>query len=366
MRKVLLLATLIATSGNSVLAVPYLDGNSPQAETKQSSGWHLPRLWGKKDVAPDPQFTYRPPAAAPPSTTQRITSALVDNRAVAGMRGWMGSANDASGPQEQANPLSLSHPTGPPTPSLMVSMAQIQEKQGDSDGARKLYLKALAANPKNVKTLRELGHFEDRQNHLADAERYYAEAANIDPQNAAVLNDLALCLARQNKLEQSAQLLDQAIALAPSKALFRNNMATVLMEMGQQHQAMGHLMAVHSPAASYFNMGHLLEKGGQLEAAAAHYAEAQRLDPNLQAAGAALARVAPQSPSQVPQTAMAPTAPSASSFSPQQQQAWQHSLQQQQHTPQQQAWPSESLPATIAKPASVEPDFGPRLLPPVD
>lgn len=345
MRKVLLCAALMATTGNCALAVPYFNSGTPDAPPQQeSSGWHMPQLWGKKPTAPEPQFIYQPPQAEQPSTTQRITSALVDNRAVAAARGWMGSGDNTE--QQEVNPLSLSAPTGPPTPSLLVSMAQMKEKQGDTKGARQVYMNALAAGPKNVKTLRELGHFEDRQNQLADAERYYSEAAKIAPQNPAVLNDLALCLARQNKLVPSAQVLDQAIALAPTKALYRNNMATVLMEMGQQHQAMGHLMAVHSPATAYYNMGHLLEKGGQGEAAAAHYTEALRLDPSLKAAEVALAKFAPQGQAAVPQTAM--VAPAEQSYGSQD------------------AWPSEPLRSTRATAATAEPQFGPRLLPPVD
>ncbi|WP_425399670.1 tetratricopeptide repeat protein [Aeoliella sp.] len=341
MRKVLI-ATLIATTGSFATAAPYFNSSTTPTPPKQeSSGWHLPKFWGKKEVAPEPQFMYQAPAPQP-STTQRITSALVDNRAVAAARGWMSSEGEAEAPKP--NPISLSTPTGPPTPSLMVAMAQVQEQQGDVEGARQVYMKALAAGPKNVKTLRELGHFEDRQNRLADAERYYAEAAKIDPQNPAVLNDLALCLARQNKLAPSAQLLDQAIALEPAKPLYRNNMATVLMEIGDQHRAMSHLMSVHPPAAAYYNMGHLLEKGGQNEAAAAHYAEALRLNPNLKAAATALAKIAPPSQTEVPQTAMAPAASQPAAAT-------------------QEAWPSEPLPNSTVKPAANEPQFGPRLLP---
>ncbi len=331
--------------------MPFFNNSEPataSADDSGSSGWKLPRWWGKKETPSDSQFFYQKPEP-PPSTTARITSAMTDNSAVRAARSWMAPDDKVELPKKP-DALSLSQPTGKPTPTLMVSLAQVRERQGDLDGARQMYQQALAAGPKRVATLRELGHFEDRQNRLADAERYYAEAAKFAPQNPAVLNDLALCLARQGKAEPSVSVLSQAIQLEPTKPLYRNNMATVLMELGAQHEAMQHLMAVHPPAAAYYNMAHLLEKGGQMEAAAAHYAEAARLDPSMTAAQSALARVAPAPQASVPQTAMMPAAPASvePQFGPQS------------------SWPSEPIAARVSERTTSPSDYGPRLLPPVE
>ncbi len=126
-------------------------------------------------------------------------------------------------------------------------------------------------------------------------------------------------------------------------------MATVLMELGDQHGAMQQLLAVHSPATAFYNMGHLLEKGDQHEAAAAHYSEAVRLDPAMSPAQAGLARLAQAMPTSVgvPQTAMAqPTL--EPSFGPQT------------------SWPSEAIAPRAPVRSPQEPSFGPRLLPPVE
>ncbi|MGI9455108.1 MAG: tetratricopeptide repeat protein, partial [Aeoliella sp.] len=189
----------------------------------------------------------------------------------------------------------------------------------------------------------ELGHFEDRQGRLVEAERYYQQATVCAPQETGALNDLALCLARQGKLEPSAEILHRAIRIEPTKALYRNNMATVLMELGEQQDAMLHLMAAHPPATAFYNMGHLLEKGGKLPAAAAHYAEATRLDPSMRAAQAAFARINPAA-QPVPQTAMATQPAPVASPTPQG------------------ARPSQPS----FTPAVSEPSFGPKLLPPTE
>ena len=349
MRNVILIAGLVTITGNLASAgMPYFHDSQQSASppvAQQPSGWKLPRLWGRKPATPDPQFFYRAPTA-PPTTTERISSAVTNNAAMQTARNWM-TPDPAAITQQEPDAISLSRPTGKPTPALIVGMAQMSEARGDAAGARQMYQQALAAGPKNVKTLREMGHFEDRQNRLADAERYYAEAARLAPQDPAVLNDMALCIARQGRAAPAAEVLSKAIRLAPTKPLYRNNMATVLMELGEQHEAMQHLLAVHPPAVAYYNMGYLLEKGEKTEAAAAHYAEAVRLDPSIGAAQAAVARLAPAQPTSTPQTAMAPAAP-ASSFDVDQ------------------VWPSEPLTPQTPSPSTKEPEFGPRLLPPVD
>lgn len=347
MRKVLLVTGLFVATGTSAIAVPVMNSGSTPAHVQQDAegSWKLPRMWGKKEEAPNPQFFYRQPKPQQ-TTTQKFTSAVTDNSMVQTAKDWM--TPDPKTPKvgPQSEPLPLSKEVTRPTPALMVSMAQIRERQGDIAGARQTYLQALAVNPKSVKTLREIGHFEDRQGQMTDAESYYAEAAKLEPTNAPVLNDLALCMARQGKLAPAVQVLDKAIRLDPSKPLYRNNMATVLMEMGEQHGAMQHLMAVHTPAAAYYNMGHLLEKGGQSEAAAAHYAEALRLDPTLSAAESALAKVIPNAENSIAQESyVAPQAP----LDPQT------------------IWPSEPITRPVStRSNAAEPEFGPQLLPPME
>jgi len=322
---------------------------SPSIAPAAKSGWGMPSfkvgsLWGKANS--EPPYLYQ--AQSPqPTTTQRVANAMTDNPVVNTARGWVAPNNSVptrpTAPKVES--MSISESIKNPTPSLYVSMAQVRESQNDAVGARRLYQQALAAGPEDVKTLREVGHFEDRQNRLSDAERYYSQAATIAPQDPATLNDLALCLARQGKLHPSVEVLHRAVRIEPGKALYRNNIATVLMEMGEQHEAMTHLMAAHKPAAAFYNMGHLLEKGEQTEAAAAHYAEAARLDPSMSAAANAVARLTPAVMEQkvAPQTAMRPQT--------------------------QASWSSTSVPTPAPQPQSQpthEPNFGPQLLPPLE
>ena len=139
------------------------------------------------------------------------------------------------------------------------------------------------------------------------AESLYQRAVSTNPQNAAALNDLGLCLAREGKLEPSVQVLEQAIHLQPDKSLYRNNAATVLVEMRQDQRALAHLAAVHNPAEANFNLGQLLVDRGRPADAATYFQAALQLNPGMQQAQDAIAKLGGQT--NVAVAAQAPAVP---------------------------------------------------------
>lgn len=376
-----LAATL--TVGSVVQGAPFFTSREaapPASRAEGDGGWKFPSLWRSKPT--ESQLAYQAPEPKR-SASSRVLGVFTDNPLT---RAFDKEDNTPqfTNPAPQYNPLSLEHPVTDPTPELLLSTAQITEAQGNIDQARALYNQAIAAHPREVKCYREAGHFEDRQGKLAEAETHYRRAMLIDPNDAAVVNDLALCLARQGQLPQSAELLSRAIKMNPQKSLYRNNMATVLMEMGDQQGALQQLLAAHPPAVAHYNMGHLLEKGGQTAVAASYYAEAARLDPSLAAVREALARVSVAPPvvatnttsvpvrtpgpqtSQPHQYVGAPTQPPHHSNyggAPQQGVVPQvvAPLPTVNQAPASQVWPVETQNTT---PQPYEPSFGPRLLPP--
>jgi Tfp pilus assembly protein PilF len=186
--------------------------------------------------------------------------------------------------------ISLQTPVGPPSPELLISMAQMSERQGNIDQARTQYKQALAMWPSNIDVLRAAARMEDRLGKLEWAEYLYQKAAASNPRNASALNDLGLCLARRGRLEQSVQTIEQAIHLQPDKALYRNNAATVLVELRQDRRALAHLTAVHSPAEANYNMGQLLVQRGRAVEAEAYFVAALQQAPQMREAQVALAR----------------------------------------------------------------------------
>ncbi len=132
-RKVILIAGLVASAGNIASAgMPYFNNTAqagPAAAEQESTGWKFPRLWGKKDTAQDPQFFYQAPAE-PPTTTERLTSAVTDNAAVKTARSWMTPSAKAS-ERSPSDPISLNQPTGKPTSALTgIDGAGARETRG--------------------------------------------------------------------------------------------------------------------------------------------------------------------------------------------------------------------------------------------
>jgi tetratricopeptide (TPR) repeat protein len=203
-------------------------------------------------------------------------------------KAYAGSAAMKAAPVENDS-ISLNVPTPPPTPELVISLAQMSERQGNVPQARQHYQRALSMWPRNVALLRQAARMEDRQGQYPVAESLYRQAVAADPRSAGALNDLGLCLARQGKLDASMQVIEQAIQLEPHAPLYRNNAAIVLVEMRQDQQALAHLAAVHGSPEANYNMGQLLVQRGRADEAAAYFIAAVEQKPDMQAAHEALA-----------------------------------------------------------------------------
>jgi tetratricopeptide (TPR) repeat protein len=205
---------------------------------------------------------------------------------------WKSDKSDSNAPvTAPKDSISLETPTGPPTPQLVISLAQLSERQGDIFQARRQYQQALAKWPGHVDLLRAAARMEDRQGELRLAETLYRQAVSANPQHAGALNDLGLCLARQGQLDASMQVIEQAIALQPQKALYRNNAATILVEMREDQRALTHLSAVHGAAEANYNLGQLLVQRGRPADAAVYFQTALQINPELQAAQIALGQL---------------------------------------------------------------------------
>lgn len=265
--------------------------------------------------------------------------------------------------QSKTDSISLSVPTGPPSPEFFIFAAQMCEKQGDVPQARQNLQRAMTMFPNNADVLRAAARMEDRQNNLPLAESLYQHAVSANPQNAAALNDLGLCLAREGKLEPSLQVIEQAIHLQPEKSLYRNNAATVLVEMRQDQKALAHLAAVHNPAEANFNLGQLLVDRGRPTDAIGYFQAALQLNPGMTQAQDALAKINGQVQYNVAQQTPAPTTPvlapqqiaptAGPSFMPQQQQTYGNG-------------PQLSYPATARTPnAGASSYVVPQYMPPV-
>lgn len=255
------------------------------------TGCTVPGFSGNKNTA-------APPVASQSSWTDKVAAPF---RSLA-PQNKPASAVDMS----KTDPISLGFASGPTTPALYVSMAQMSDQGGNIPHARAMYQKALTLDSKNFDALLGLARLEDREGNLQEALKVYQQAVNLHPQDARALNDLALCHARCGELQRSYQLLDQAVRMNPEKQLYRNNIAKVLIEMNQVDQAVGHLSAVSEPAVARYNMAVLLAERGRTAEAVPFLHQALAENPRMTEASMLLASLTGTAPAAQTAVAAAP------------------------------------------------------------
>jgi Tfp pilus assembly protein PilF len=203
------------------------------------------------------------------------------------MKGGMGRIARALEPKafvkSAPDPVALSSP-GKPSAELFVAVARMHERSGKFAEAARHYELALQHTPDYLGALLGYARLKDRTGNSEAAMALYRTAAKAHPNEPSAHNNLALFHARHGRLQESVVSLERAVALDPKSVKYRNNVATVLAEIGRNRDAYEHLCAVHGEAAAYYNLGYLLEKKSQFQAAAQHYAKALQLNPSLDAA----------------------------------------------------------------------------------
>ena len=222
------------------------------------------------------------------------------------LTGGASAANPAGDPVPADDPISLQSPAKP-SAKLYVAVARLYEQADRLDEAEKNYRAALQQKPNDLVVMLDYARLLERMNRVDEAISMYQRAAKAHPREAAVPNNLGLCYARQGRLEEAVASLNRAIALQPKNVLYRNNIATVLVEMGRMQEAYSHLRAVHSEAASYYNLGYLLNKKGRKQDAISHFAAALRADPTLTQAQQWLQRLQSESAGVAGRPPSAPT-----------------------------------------------------------
>lgn len=179
------------------------------------------------------------------------------------------------------DPTALASGIAPTKPGDYVAMGETYEQTGDQEGARRMFHKALEMEPNHLGALVGLGRHFDRQGQVDRAIEHFLLATRYYPDEPTAFNDLALCYARQHRYDEAVQMLAHAIELEPDRALYRNNIAMVLVAAGRSDEALAHLTDAHGPAKAHYNLGYLLDKQGQEQAALEQFKLALADDPSM-------------------------------------------------------------------------------------
>jgi Tfp pilus assembly protein PilF len=175
---------------------------------------------------------------------------------------------------------------------LYVAVARLYEESGRFAEAEAQYKRALQEAPKDLRPLLGYARLKDRLGEAQEALRLYQQAVQANPREPAASNDLAMHFARHNMLREAIGTEERAIQLRPAEPRYRNNMAMFLVDAGRPQEAYFHLHAVYDEALAHYNLGYLLKRAGQAQAAAEEFTAALRLNPSLAPAQQWLNRMA--------------------------------------------------------------------------
>jgi len=235
-----------------------------------------------------------PPAAVPHRMISDSGKASVFEKFTSSVKDGMGKFTRMVTPKVPTktadDPIGLSSDSKP-SAELYTAVAHMYEQAGRHTEAAEQYQKALRISPEYLGALLGYARLNDQLGRTAEAEKLYRRAVESHPEETSAHNNLALFHARHGRLGESVVVLDRAVKLEPKNPKYRNNIATVLVEMGRNKEAFDHLRIVHGAAVAYYNLGYLLEKKGQTQAAEQHFALAERLDPSLAKAKRKLAQI---------------------------------------------------------------------------
>jgi len=173
---------------------------------------------------------------------------------------------------------------GKPTVELYVAVARLYEEQQRFAEAENQYKRGLHESPKDLRVLLGYARLKDRTGKPEEAVKLYKQAIEANPKDPSAYNNLAVHYARRRMLREAISTMQRAAELRPTEPKYRNNLATLFVEIGRPDLAFVQLRAVNDDAVSHYNLGYLLNKKGQTQAAAREFAEALRYNPQLTSA----------------------------------------------------------------------------------
>jgi predicted TPR repeat methyltransferase len=164
-----------------------------------------------------------------------------------------------------------------------IAIALKLQKEGDLDGAEKIYRRILEHLPGHVDATHYLGLIAFESGDLPAAERIIGYALAAAPEHADAHSNLGLVLRAQDRLAESEAAFRRAIALKPTHSNAYSNLGMVLRALDRLDEAeASYLKAIEvnpEHAEAHHNLGTLLAARGRVKEAVYHFSVATTLDP---------------------------------------------------------------------------------------
>lgn len=173
-----------------------------------------------------------------------------------------------------------------------LSIARIQEHQGQLRDATDRYQQLGAKNPDNATIPHRLGVIESKAGNHDVANQHFRRSLELEPHDAEVLTDWGYSLFLQGKLSEAETALRMALNESPGESRATNNLALVLGHAGKSEESLALFRQVSGEAPAWVNLGYVHVSLGEGEKAAECFAKALSIDDRLETAANALVQIA--------------------------------------------------------------------------
>lgn len=169
-----------------------------------------------------------------------------------------------------------------------MSLARLQERQGDANGAREIYEQVLRETPQEGAAHHRLGVLDAKAGRFAAAIQHFEATLSTSSPSAELLNDLGYACYLNDDLQAAEKWLAQAVNLDPQNTAAHNNLGLVLGALRRDEESLEQFRRAGSLADAYNNLAWVLTQRGDLAGARRHYLMALDADPTLKPAAEAL------------------------------------------------------------------------------
>lgn len=165
----------------------------------------------------------------------------------------------------------------------MNELAEVYANEQKPDEARRLFQRALRADPNFVQTHINLGFLEQTEGNAAQAMNQYQAAAQLQPRGPADLFCQACAFIELHKRNEAIQCLEAAIQMDPKFWQARYTLGTELAALNRIDEARAQFAEVirlrPDYARAHSNLGVALAKQGKLDEAVAEFRTTLQLNP---------------------------------------------------------------------------------------
>jgi tetratricopeptide (TPR) repeat protein len=171
----------------------------------------------------------------------------------------------------------------PDSPEALFLAAQTQFKQGQYDGALKLFSRLHKDDPKNPAIHMGLGALYAAQQKFGAALKAYEEVLRIDPDRVDALNSIAQLLVQEGKSREALARVERQLSSAKDQTAILNILGDLSVEAGDAQKGIGYFkraLAINpSLAPTYLKIGSVYAGQRALDDAIEAYLKAVELAP---------------------------------------------------------------------------------------